>query len=243
MSRHEHVASSSFCNMTSSQAEKTLDGKPAIPLRNARLSFNTFSMSTSFYREIFQSWASILWHRCLQLWCQTLLSILLLSTTHQFASNNFTQQKHVFFKIFFSVVQLRNLGHCEKECQTRNSAVSSSKLYTYLLSCQVDIRRFCQRVLFSVKHVFFQLFFKSIPVNNRDLLIQDSWSIDWWLWAFQGVKGLVVLKAPWWPKRAAPEFQRVHQGSEKNWGESPLIEEGFRFFSIYRNIIDIYIYR
>ena len=158
-------------------------------------------MSTSFYLEIFQNWASILWHMCLQLWCQTLLSILILSTTHQFASNNFTQQKHVFFKIFFSVVQLRNLGHCEKECQTRNSAGSSSKLYTYLLSCQVDIRRLCQRVLFSVKHVFWegtpQLFFKSIPVNNRDLssfkkhdlLIGDCEHS-------QGVKGLVVLKAP-----------------------------------------------
>ena len=101
--------------------------------------------------------------------------------------------KTCFFHIFFSVVQLRNLGHCEKERQTRNSAGSSSKLYTYLLSCQVDIRRFCQRVLFSVKHVFWegtpQLFFKSIPANNRDLLIRESWSIDWWLWAFQGVKG------------------------------------------------------
>ena len=100
-------------------------------------------------------------------------------------------------QIFFSVVQLRNPGHCEKERQTRNSAVSSSKLYTYLLSCQVDIRRFCQRVLFSVKHVFFQLFFKSIPVNNRDLssfknhdlLIGDCEHS-------QGVKGLVILKAP-----------------------------------------------
>ena len=62
--------------------------------------------------------------------------------------------KNMFFSnYFFSVVQLRNLGHCEKERQTRNSAGSSSKLYTYLLSCQVDIRRFCQRVLFSVKHL------------------------------------------------------------------------------------------
>ena len=70
--------------------------------------------------------------------------------------NNFTQQKHVFSKYFFSVVQSRNLGHCEKERQTRNSAGSSSKLYTYLLSCQVDVRRFCQRLLFSVKHVFWE---------------------------------------------------------------------------------------
>lgn len=164
--------------MTSSQAQKTLDGKPAIPLRNARFSFNTFSMSTSFYLEIFQSWASILWHMCLQLWCQTLLSILLLSTPSLQATTS--PNKNMFFsKYSFSVVQLRNLGHREKECQTRNSAVSSSKLYTYLLSCQVDIRRLCQRVLFSVKHVFFQLFFKSIPVNNRDLLIQDSW--PYWL--------------------------------------------------------------
>lgn len=149
MIRHEHVSSSSFYNMISSQAENNSGWNTSHTIADARFWFNTFS---TFYLDIFQSSASILWHMRLQLWCQTLLSILLRFTTHQFASNNCTQQKHVFFSYFFSV-ELRNLGHCEKECQTRNSPGSSSKLYTYLLSCQVH-RRFCQRVLFSVKRVW-----------------------------------------------------------------------------------------
>lgn len=237
MSRHEHVASSSFCNMTYSQAEKNTGWKTSHTIEECEILIQYI-----LYVYIFLSW------HLPKLSFDTLThvsSAMMPNFTVNFASFHDApvckQQLHptktYFFKIFFSVVQLRNLGHCEKECQTRSSAVSSSKLYTYLLSCQVDIRRLCQRVLFSVKHVFWegtpQLFFKSIPVNNRDLSsFKNHDLIDWWLWAFPRCErfGSSESSAYWlgpsssWVSESSSRVRKKLRRIPSYWGRLPFFQ-------------------